>query len=99
MCPAIVTDAEGNLVLVTGAAGGTIITSTTAWQIMNYLWFGKDLKESVDGRRLHHQLFPMLLQYETDFRMVGFKIFINAKSFLLQDSIKFLVLLLKSYWL
>lgn len=65
MCPAIFVDSKGDVRLVIGAAGGTKISSGTAWAAMNNLWLGMDIKEAVDARRIHHQLFPMTLSYES----------------------------------
>ena len=31
------------------------------------LWFGETIKEAIDSMRIHHQLFPMTFQYESDF--------------------------------
>lgn len=28
------------------------------------LWLGDDLKEAIDAPRIHHQLYPMILEYE-----------------------------------
>ncbi|KAB7495155.1 hypothetical protein Anas_09325 [Armadillidium nasatum] len=67
MCPSIFTDKDGNVRLIIGASGGSLIPSSVAWTAMRNLWFGKDIKESVDSRRLHHQLYPMILQYEEGF--------------------------------
>ncbi|KAG7480602.1 hypothetical protein MATL_G00058060 [Megalops atlanticus] len=36
--------------LVIGGAGGTRITTRIAMAIMNYLWFGKDLKQAIEDR-------------------------------------------------
>lgn len=67
MCPAIITDENGDVRLVTGAAGGTRITTATALSIINSLWFDMTVKESVDARRIHHQIFPMNIEYEEGF--------------------------------
>lgn len=64
MSPAVFVDSSGDVRLVVGAAGGTMITSSVAWTAMNNLWLGKDIKEAIDARRIHHQLLPMILSYE-----------------------------------
>lgn len=68
MTPAIFVNGSGDVQLVTGAAGGTKITSATALVSMYNLWFNKTIKEAIDHRRIHHQLFPMALQYEKGFK-------------------------------
>lgn len=61
-CPAIVVDNQtGDVRLVIGAAGGTKITSQTAYAALRYLWLDQNVKESVDETRIHHQLAPMVL--------------------------------------
>ena len=35
------------------------------------LYLGQNVKEAVDARRLHHQLFPMNLNYEDGITTVG----------------------------
>ena len=35
--------------------------------IIRTLWFGETIKEAIDARRMHHQLFPMAFQYEDGF--------------------------------
>lgn len=42
--------------LVIGAAGGTKITSGVAIGMLLNLWSGYNIKETVDARRLHHQV-------------------------------------------
>ncbi|KAL0272631.1 UNVERIFIED_CONTAM: hypothetical protein PYX00_005525 [Menopon gallinae] len=67
MCPTIFLDERNDSVLVTGASGGSRITTSTVLVIINNLIFGKNIKESLDERRIHHQLFPMELDYEYGF--------------------------------
>ncbi|RXG73058.1 Gamma-glutamyltranspeptidase 1 [Armadillidium vulgare] len=67
MCPAVFTDKDGEVRLITGAAGGSMISTATAWVAIQNLWFGRDIKEAIDSKRLHHQLYPMTLQYESGF--------------------------------
>jgi len=69
MCPAIVFDHSKQRVrMVTGAAGGSKITTTTAMNILDVLWLGLSLPESVDRPRHHHQLFPETLMIEHTFK-------------------------------
>ncbi|KAF2364438.1 Gamma-glutamyltranspeptidase [Trinorchestia longiramus] len=67
MSPAVIVDSQGDVRLVLGAAGGTKIPSGIANVILHNLWFGKNIKEAVDVRRFHHQLYPMTLMYEHGF--------------------------------
>ncbi|XP_042208177.1 scoloptoxin SSD14-like isoform X2 [Homarus americanus] len=64
MCPVVLVDKNGDVRLVVGAAGGTKISSAVAWVSIRNLWLGNNIKEAVDARRIHHQLFPMELNYE-----------------------------------
>ena len=34
---------------------------------MRNLWFNETLKEAIDARRIHHQLYPMEISYEQGF--------------------------------
>ncbi|KAB7495154.1 Gamma-glutamyltranspeptidase 1 [Armadillidium nasatum] len=67
MCPVVFTDKDGEVRLITGGAGGSMISTATAWVAIQNLWFGRDIKEAIDSKRLHHQLYPMTLQYEDGF--------------------------------
>lgn len=64
MCPSIVVDRNGNAKLVLGASGGTKIITSIALVTMRKLWFGQNIKEAVDASRIHHQIFPMYINYE-----------------------------------
>ena len=70
MVPNIIVDKEGDVRLVTGASGGTLITSNVGQVILRNLFFDKNVKESVDARRLHHQLSPMAAGHEIGFWQV-----------------------------
>jgi gamma-glutamyltranspeptidase/glutathione hydrolase/leukotriene-C4 hydrolase len=63
-CPTIVIDKDGRVIMTSGAAGGTRITTSTSFIMANTLWFGLELKDAVDTSRLHHQLMPNELKYE-----------------------------------
>ncbi|KAJ8923081.1 hypothetical protein NQ315_001633 [Exocentrus adspersus] len=65
MVPSIIVDKNGDVEMVTGAAGGTKITTSVALAIMKHLWYGMDLQTAVNDKRLHHQLFPMQISFET----------------------------------
>lgn len=62
--PTIIVSKEGDVKMVIGASGGTKITTAVAGVIMRYMWLGQTIKEAVDASRIHHQLFPMAIDYE-----------------------------------
>jgi len=64
MSTTVVVDDQGRVVSVAGASGGTKIITATAQVLLDVLYLGKNVKEAVDTRRWHHQLFPMNLAYE-----------------------------------
>lgn len=64
MSPTLVEDKEGRIVFLSGASGGTRITTETAFVTINSLWFGQDLLTASDTARIHHQLLPNELDYE-----------------------------------
>ena len=65
MCPSIIVDANGDVQLSIGAAGGTKITTAVAQTIMRLRFLGERLFDVITGKRVHHQLLPMLVQYES----------------------------------
>eukprot|EP00096_Caligus_rogercresseyi_P005675 TRINITY_DN21648_c0_g1_i1.p1 TRINITY_DN21648_c0_g1~~TRINITY_DN21648_c0_g1_i1.p1 ORF type:complete len:484 (+),score=97.30 TRINITY_DN21648_c0_g1_i1:63-1454(+) len=64
MSPSIFVDKNGSVVLSIGAAGGSRITSSTAYTSLLNLWLDKPIDFSIEKRRIHHQLLPMELHYE-----------------------------------
>jgi len=64
MSTTVVTDDDGRVVAVAGASGGTKIITAVAQTLLRVLYLGQNVKEAVDSRRFHHQLFPMNLLYE-----------------------------------
>ena len=68
MAPAIVVNkATGQVVMAAGASGGSKITSSTANVILKGLLFDQHFEEIIEEKRLHHQLLPMLVEYEDGF--------------------------------
>lgn len=65
MDPTIITGQEG-VRLILGAAGGTKITSLTALVALRNLWLDKNIKEAIDEFRIHHQLIPMHVSYDSE---------------------------------
>ncbi|XP_017776646.1 PREDICTED: gamma-glutamyltranspeptidase 1-like isoform X2 [Nicrophorus vespilloides] len=70
MTPSIITNKDGSVRLVIGAAGGTKITTSTALVAIKHIWFGQSLSEALNSKRLHHQLFPMEITLESGFDQV-----------------------------
>jgi len=64
MSPMILADKNGNVKMLTGAAGGSKIISGLVEVIARVLWFGQNIKEAIDAPRFHHQLLPNVLEYE-----------------------------------
>ncbi|BFZ09345.1 hypothetical protein BsWGS_12384 [Bradybaena similaris] len=58
MSPTIAVDKTGQAVLIVGAAGGTRITTTTAFLTSLTVWLGKRMQLAMATPRIHHQLLP-----------------------------------------
>jgi gamma-glutamyltranspeptidase/glutathione hydrolase len=55
---------DGRLLLVTGSPGGRTIINTVLCTIVNLVDFGMDVRQAIDGPRLHHQWFPDYAHFE-----------------------------------
>lgn len=55
--------------LIIGGAGGSRIPTGVAFSMVRHLFMGDSLTDAINARRLHHQLAPMNLLYETGFDM------------------------------
>ncbi|XP_072022773.1 glutathione hydrolase 1 proenzyme-like [Amphiura filiformis] len=64
MVPMVIVDRDGDVRLVTGGAGGTTITTAAVLVAMHSLWFGDNVREAFERRRIHHQLYPPYIRYE-----------------------------------
>jgi len=64
MSTTIVVDGEGRVLAVVGASGGTKIITAVAQVLFRMFYLRQNVKEAVDSRRFHHQLYPMNLNYE-----------------------------------
>ncbi|XP_076438687.1 glutathione hydrolase 1 proenzyme-like [Babylonia areolata] len=67
MCPTVIVHPDGDVRLVVGAAGGSRITTATAFVASHELWLGQDIDQAITDLRLHHQLLPTTLEYEQGF--------------------------------
>ncbi|XP_022108892.1 gamma-glutamyltranspeptidase 1-like isoform X2 [Acanthaster planci] len=67
MTPTIMVDHDGKIKLVVGASGATHITTGVAQVTVDTLWYGDSIKNAIQRRRFHHQLFPNNVTYEAGF--------------------------------
>lgn len=67
MTPLIVLDDSKDVRLVCGSSGGTRIITSTALTAASNLYLKKDIAQSVNDFRLHHQLCPNDILYEDGF--------------------------------
>jgi gamma-glutamyltranspeptidase/glutathione hydrolase/leukotriene-C4 hydrolase len=66
MTPTIVLKNE-QLWLSLGASGGPTIITSVVNTLLQYMDFGKNIKEAIYAPRFHHQLFPNVLLINSDF--------------------------------
>ena len=67
IAPAILVDSSGQVMMVTGASGGTRITSTVGLITSGHFLFKEGLKNATDMKRVHHQLLPDVIFMEPGF--------------------------------
>ncbi|XP_023343021.1 glutathione hydrolase light chain 1 [Eurytemora carolleeae] len=65
MSPTIVLNEKNKVLAVVGASGGTKITTSVAQVLLRLFFLGENVKSAVDSRRLHHQLMPMKVVFES----------------------------------
>lgn len=66
MTPTIVTDPQGGLLMVVGAAGGPTIITSVAEVILNVIDHRMSLGDAMTAPRLHHQALPDAISHERD---------------------------------
>ncbi|XP_054924058.1 scoloptoxin SSD20-like [Dermacentor andersoni] len=65
LCPTVVVDGNGDVLLAATATGGPLIISALTQVLVRSLWMGHTVKEAIDAGRVHNQLFPKdVVQYE-----------------------------------
>lgn len=64
MSPVIILDEQKDAVFVAGGAGGILIMTSLIQVIINSLYLNQPIDASIARKLLHHQLQPMVVQYE-----------------------------------
>ncbi|KAF3483780.1 Gamma-glutamyltransferase [Arthroderma uncinatum] len=67
ICPTIITDKEGNLYFISGAAGGSQIITGTLQSIVNVMDRKMNVRQALAAPRLHDQLVPNEVLMEASF--------------------------------
>lgn len=67
MSPTIILDKDNNIRLVIGASGGSRIISSVAQVAIENLWINSNIKDNIDAKRIHHQLYPEYAETEFGF--------------------------------
>jgi gamma-glutamyltranspeptidase/glutathione hydrolase len=63
----IIINAQNEVSLIAGGAGGILIMTSLIGFLINYIYLDQSLEFSIKAKRLHHQLQPMSVLYETDY--------------------------------
>jgi gamma-glutamyltranspeptidase/glutathione hydrolase len=66
MTPTIVLDPRGRVKVVTGSPGGSMIITSVAQAVSNFVDFGMSVAASTAAPRVHHQHLPDVLRFERD---------------------------------
>lgn len=67
MCPTIVINQHGDVEFLVGGAGGSKISSSVAIAILRYFLLNESVYDAINKKRLHHQLAPMNVYYESGY--------------------------------
>lgn len=62
--PMVVTNSQGDVIVVLSSTGDLTIASSIAQTLMRYLWMNHTIKEAIDAPRVHHQLVPYHVKAE-----------------------------------
>jgi gamma-glutamyltranspeptidase/glutathione hydrolase/leukotriene-C4 hydrolase len=58
MTPIIILNKEDEAKLILGASGGSRILTGVSQVAIKTLYMNKNIKEAIDEKRIHHQLYP-----------------------------------------
>lgn len=67
MTPTILINNYDEVEMVIGGAGGSKITTMVAYVMIRHFLYGETIEDAIAARRIHHQLAPMVLNYEYGF--------------------------------
>lgn len=67
MVPSIVVDKNGDVKLIIGGAGARRIITSTFLTLYRHLYFNESIEVALAAPRIHHQLTPDILDYESTF--------------------------------
>lgn len=67
MTPTILINKFNEVEMVIGGAGGSKITTMVVYVMIRHFLYGESIEDAIEARRIHHQLAPMVLNYEDGF--------------------------------